>query len=210
MSYSRLSQRIARGKAGDVQLTVFQCLALLILAWVFVLGKWYQIFRCVAISHICVTGSAKVRQSSWSPCHQRLNNQDTAWLTEHTSTFSTTTHYSRYLVTIDRKTKTIGIASLRGESSPMFVEDGDTSCPIHGSTWIFVFCSRTIPLHWTCRAIYHLYPWLSITQIEPRIELRAWRRKMGTLYVSDSSSMAVSAASLSRLHLPACVNGWRR
>ena len=27
MSYSRLSQRIARGKAGDVQLTVFQCLA---------------------------------------------------------------------------------------------------------------------------------------------------------------------------------------
>ena len=55
---------------------------------------------CDIIRHS--NASANRRHSSWFPCHQRLRNRGTAWRTKHIFIRSTTTRFSKYLVTIDK------------------------------------------------------------------------------------------------------------
>lgn len=47
---------------------------------------------------------------------------------------STAIHFSKYSVVVGWKMKTIGISDIGGESSPIFVEDGDISYSTHGPT----------------------------------------------------------------------------
>ena len=73
--------------------------------------------RCDTITFIFSTNNLiwqHLHSPQRPPSHRRLRNRGTAWCTEHIFICLTTTHFSKYLFTIDCNTKSIGILDSHG------------------------------------------------------------------------------------------------